>query len=266
MELAGAKKLVRSLIVFAPRLQGARFRAEARFVRAFRRPYRPEFAGLRALSLENPLVLDIGCNRGISIETILAMRPDARVIGFEANSLLAADTRRWFAAESRVEIHPFGLGSLANSIEIHVPRYRNYRFDGLGSFDRSMAERLIANDCLYWFDPQHLHTETIESAIKRLDDLKLRPDVMKLYVQGYEEQVLEGATETISSSEPVILAPSGRPDLGAKLLAKGYGRFQWSNGCFVPDGDGDFYVDYYMTPSRLKGLGPGLLAKSRPPP
>ena len=134
IEVIRAKKLLRSLLVFAPRLQDTRFRAEARFIRAFRRPFRPEFAGLRALALQDPLVLDIGCNRGISIETILAMRPDARVIGFEANAFLAADTKRWFAAEPRVEIRPVGLGNRASSIDIHVPRFRNYRFDG---WDRS---------------------------------------------------------------------------------------------------------------------------------
>ena len=156
-------------------------------------------------------------------------------IGFEANSFLAADTKRWFAAEPRVEILPIGLGNRAGSIEIHVPRYRNYRFDGLGSLDRSLAERVLVNDYVYWFDPRHLRIETIEQRDQRLDDLKLSPAVIKLYVQGYEEQVLEGAAETIRSHEPVILAPSGRPEIDAKLRSKGYKRFQWSNGSFVPE-------------------------------
>jgi FkbM family methyltransferase len=213
------------------------------------------------LPLHDPLVLDIGCNRGISIETILAMRPDARVIGFEANALLAADTKRWFAAEPRVEIRPVGLGNRASSIEIHVPRYRKYRFDGLGSFDRSLAERVIVNDYVYWFDPRHLRIESVNSAIERLDDLKLSPAVIKLYVQGYEEQVLDGAAETIRSNEPVILAPSGRAEIDAKLRSKGYKRFQWSNGKFVPESDSGYCV-YYMTPSRYQKLGPGLVANS----
>lgn len=257
----GAKKLVRSLLVFAPRLQDTRFRAEARFIRAFRRPYQPEFEGLRALPFHDPLVLDIGCNRGISIETILAMRPDARVIGFEANASLAADTKRWFAADPRVEILPIGLGNRAGSIDIHVPRYRNYRFDGLSSLDRSLATIVLVNDYVYWFDPRHLRVETMSSAISRLDDLKLSPAVIKLYVQGYEEQVLDGATETIRSHEPVILAPSGRAEIDAKLRSKGYKRFQWLNGNFVPEIDGGYCV-YYMTASRYEKLGPGLVANS----
>lgn len=255
--MTGAKKLLRSLLVFAPRLQDARFRAEARFIRAFRRPYQPEFAGLRALLVHDPLVLDIGCNRGISIETILAMRPDARVIGFEANALLAADTKKWFAGEPRVEIRPVGLGDRAGSMDIYVPRYRNYRFDGLGSFDRSLAEKVLVNDYVYGFDPRRMQIETVRSAIERLDDLKLSPAVIKLYVQGYEEQVLDGAAETIRSNEPVILAASGRPEIDAKLRSKGYKRFQWSKGRFVPEIDGGYCV-YYMTAARYQGLDPAL--------
>jgi len=256
-----AKKLLRSLLVFAPRLQDTRFQVEARFIRVFRRPYQPEFAGLRALALQDPLVLDIGCNRGISIETILAMRPDARVIGFEANSLLAADTKRWFAGEPRVEIRPVGLGNRAGSIDIHVPRYRHYRFDGLGSFERSLAEKVLVNDYVYWFDPRHVRIETVTSAIERLDDLRLSPAVIKLYVQGYEEQVLEGAAETIRANEPVILTASGRPEIDARLRSEGYKRFQWLNGAFVPEIDSGYCV-YYMTASRYEALGSGLLAKS----
>jgi FkbM family methyltransferase len=253
--MINAKKLMRSLIVFTPGLQGARFRAEARLVRTLRRPYQPEFAGLRALQLQNPLVLDIGCNRGISLQTILAMRPDARVIGFEANAMLAAETKRWFAADPRVEILPFGLGSHSRSIDIHVPRYRNYRFDGFGSFDRAGAERGVVKDWLYWFDPRHVHIETCTALIKRLDDLKLDPVVMKIYVQGYELEVLEGAAETIRKNEPVILVPSGNSGIDAALRSKGYKRFQWSKGGFLPEADGGLVV-YYMTAARSKGLVP----------
>jgi len=248
-----AKRLMRSLIVFAPRLQGLRFRAEARFIRALRRPYRPEFAGLRALPLQSPLVLDIGCNRGISVETILAMRPDARVTGFEANAMLAADTKRWFAADRRVEILPFGLGSLASAIDIHVPRYRHYRFDGLGSVDASVAERMVTDGWLYGSDPRHLHLETVKAMIHRLDDFNLSPAVIKVYVQGYEREVLEGAAETIRRNQPVILAPSAHSNIEPHLASAGYRRFQWSKRGFISGAEGNLY-DYYMTGARYNDL------------
>jgi FkbM family methyltransferase len=247
------KKLLRSLIVFAPRLQGARFRAEARVVRILRRPYQPEFEGLRALALREPLVLDIGCNRGISIQSILAVRPDARVIGFEANAALAAETKRWFAPDRRVEVRPSGLGSRPGSIQIYVPRYRNYTFDGFGSFEPSGAERHVSDGWLYGFDPRHLHVDTVTVTIERLDDLNLAPAIIKLYVQGYELEVLEGAAGTLARHEPVILAPSGNLDVDTVLRSKGYRRFQWSEGRFEPEADFGLYV-YYMTPARFAAL------------
>jgi FkbM family methyltransferase len=247
------KKLLRSALVHAPGLQAARFKAEARWVRMSRRPYQPEFAGLRVLPLTQPLVLDIGCYRGISIETILAMRPDARVIGFDVNSALAAETRRWFAADPRVEIRSMGLGSRASEIDIHVAHYRGYRFDGLASFDPTWGEKLVAKGLLYGFDPRHLRTERFPASIQRLDDLKLAPAVLKVYVEGFEQAVLEGGAETIRAHQPVILAPSNDPGVDAWLRAQGYRRFSWIDGKFVAEADVGLYV-YYLGPKTLAGL------------
>ena len=254
-----AKKLLRSALVFAPRLQGARFRSEARIVRALRRPYQPEFAGLRALPIKNPCILDVGCNWGISMQSILAVRPDARIIGFEANAALAAATARWFASEQRIDIRPFGLGSHARSIVLHVPRYRDYRFYGLGSMDRSYAQRSVDEGLVYGFDAKHLHLDECVSAIQRLDDLKLSPSVIKIYVQGHEDEVLAGGLNTIAANEPVILAPSRQAAVDARLRSAGYKRFAWARNVFIPEAEGGLYV-YYMTPSRYDNLAPGLVA------
>ncbi|HEX2542786.1 MAG TPA: FkbM family methyltransferase [Caldimonas sp.] len=256
------KKLMRSALVFAPGLQGARFRAEARIVRALRRPYRPEFKGLRALPFKDPLVLDIGCNRGISVQSILAVRPDARVIGFEANAALAADTTRWFASDRRVEIRPFGLGSHAHSIVMHVPRYRGYRFDGLGSLDRSYAERSVGSGWVYGFDRKHLHLDESVASIRRLDDLGLRPALIKIYVQGHEDDALAGGAETIAAHEPVILAPSRHAAVDARLRSAGYKRFVWAGNAFVPEADDGLYV-YYMTAATYDKLAQGLVVGRR---
>jgi FkbM family methyltransferase len=248
--MLNANKLLRSLIVFAPALQDARFRAEARMVRTLRRPYQPEFAGLRALALDSPLILDIGCSRGISMQTILAMRPDARIIGFEANAALAEKTKRWFAADPRVEILPFGLGSETSSIDLYLPRYRNYQFDGFGSAHRWAVEWMMNSNWLYWFDPRHVRIETVTAPIRRLDDLNLNPTVMKLYILKSELDILKGAAETIRRNEPIIMAP-GDVEIDAALDSNGYKRYQWLKSGFVPDTGSNMY-SYYMTPARYR--------------
>lgn len=247
------KKLLRSLLVYAPWVQDLRFRAEARVLRAIDRPFRAEFAGLRALPMQAPLVLDIGCNRGISMSTILSMKPDARVIGFEANPDLAAATARLFADDPRVEVLPVGLGERALEHTLHVPVYRGYRFDGLGSFDAGHAGALFDGRLLYWFDAHRLVFEKKPVSVRPLDDFALAPQVVKLYVQGHERAVLEGARETLAQSEPVVIAPAQHPEVDALLRGHGYARYQWHRDRFVAEAD-DRYVVWYMTRSRAREL------------
>ncbi len=246
-----AKKVLRSMLVYAPKVQDFRFHAEAKVLAALRRPFRPEYAGLRMLADASPLVLDIGCNRGISIATILSMKPDARVVGFEANPDVAASTRAQFAADRRVEIVAVGLDDHAAERTLHVPVYRGYRFDGLGSFDEAWARALFDGRLLYWFDERRLVVEAKPVSVRPLDAFDFEPTVVKLYVQNHELAVLRGAARTIARSEPIVLAPSRHGDIDALLRSHGYGRWQWQDGRFVAEADGG-YVVYYMTPRRAR--------------
>ena len=49
-----------------------------------------------------------------------------------------------------------------------------------------------------------------ESTIKKLDDYNLRPDIIKIDVQGLEEDVLRGSLETIKKYLPSLMIESNR--------------------------------------------------------
>ncbi len=248
------KKVLRSLLVHAPWVQDLRFRTEARVLAVLRRPYRAEFAGLRTIEARDPLVLDIGCNRGIAISTILSMKPGARVMGFEANPDVAAATKAQFAHDARVQIVSTGLGDAPSEMTLHVPVYRGYRFDGLGSMDAHAARALFDDRLLYGFDRARLVVEQKRVTVRPLDEYGLEPEVIKLYVQGHEPAVLEGASETLKRSEPIVLAPSQTPSIDAMLRTRGYARYQWVKDRFVAEADFG-YVVYYMTPARAREIG-----------
>ena len=242
------------MLVYAPWVQDLRFKAEARVLAALRRPFRAEFAGLRALPMDDPLVIDIGCNRGIAIATIRSMKPHARILGFEANPDLAAATKAQFIDDTRVEVQPIGMGDKPAELTLHVPVYRGYRFDGFGSMDPVAARALFNEHLLYGFDPRRLVVEQKKVVVRRLDDYRLDPAVIKIYVQGHEAAVLEGASATLARSEPIVILPSRTPHLDAMLRARGFGRYQWSKDRFVAEADFG-YVVYYMTPARARAVG-----------
>jgi FkbM family methyltransferase len=248
------KKLLRSMLVFAPWIQDLRFATESRLLRATRRPFRAEFAGLRALRLSDPVVLDVGLNRGIAAETIRTMMPTAWIVGFEANPDLAEATAARLRSDRRIDVRAVALGSSAATGTLYIPVYRGYRFDGYASFDRAFATKLFDRHMLYGFDPAHLVVKSREVPLRSLDDEGLEPDVVKLYVQGHERPVLEGAAKTLAAHEPIVLAPSRNAEVDTFLREAGYGRYQWVRDRFVAEDDSG-YVVYYATPARARATG-----------
>ena len=83
-------------------------------------------------------VLDLGANRGQSIESMLVLGvPGLRITAFEPQSSLADRLRRRYP--SGVTMHNVGVGDEEGEMILITPSYRGYRFDGLASTDRELA-------------------------------------------------------------------------------------------------------------------------------
>ncbi len=57
--------------------------------RAQKRPFEADFYVLEKLNVGEGLCLDVGGNRGQSIDAIRLMQPDCKIVSFEPSSLLA---------------------------------------------------------------------------------------------------------------------------------------------------------------------------------
>jgi len=229
------RKLLRSLQVFVPFLQDARFGLARRRQRASRRLIEPEFAALGLFDWgDEPLFLDIGANRGLATEAIRRLVPQARIAAFEPNPLLYRQLERIFADGAPVTCHNIALGDVSRDTTLWVPVYRNWIFDGLGSLDRREAYEWLNADRLYFFDERHLQLREYPCRIRPLDTLELAPAFVKIDVQGHEMQVLHGGEETLRRAEPLLMIESPRHDaetiflqgLGYTICAFEEGRLQ----------------------------------------
>ena len=200
------RKLLRSLQVFVPFLQDARFQFERHRQRASRRLLEPDFAALGLFSWDlEPLFLDIGANRGLATEAMRLVVSEARVVAFEPNPVLFRQLKRLFTDVDAVTCYPLGLGETALDTTLWVPVYRNWVFDGLGSLDPDEAYGWLKEDRLYFFDERHLRLNEHPCSIRRLDDLDLSPAFIKIDVQGHELDVLRGAEKTLTCCRPLLM-------------------------------------------------------------
>jgi hypothetical protein len=133
---------------------------------------------------------------------------------------------------------------------LYVPIYRGYVYDGLASLDRAEAHWLNA-DRVYRFRPDQLTLEEHCVEVRTLDAFELRPDIIKIDVQGTERAVVEGGVRTLEQSLPVLLIEAPTPELVSLLRDFGYMHYAFCRGTLVPETLGDPNT-FFITPDRLE--------------
>jgi FkbM family methyltransferase len=250
-----ARKLLRSMQVFFPFLQESRFRLQHLLHRLSGAPVEADFAALRLLPWEpGALFLDVGANRGQSIDAMRMLVPQARVMAFEPNARLCARLARLYRADRRVECVNSALGDAAGESVLWVPIYRGWAFDGLASLDRAKAAGWLSPERLYLFRPAWLHVEQMRCKVQRLDDLDLAPAFIKLDVQGFELQVLIGGEATLRRHRPVLMIESPGADEEMPFLERlGYRPYGFDGKRLTPGRGGEVNC-FFLTADRAASL------------
>ena len=203
------KKLLRSIQTYFPFLHDIRFKIEFTWLRIMRKPHEYDFWALKKFNLsENDVLIDIGTNRGESLLSMdIMMGNTNRIIGFEPNPHVYERAIKSIGFKRHIEVHNVGLANRSGNLELNIPFYRGWMFDGLSSFDYSSAHDWLENR-LWGYSERNLHMKQLTCNVKRLDDYSLKPYFIKIDVQGLEFEVLKGAEKTIGRYKPILLIES----------------------------------------------------------
>jgi len=142
------------------------------------------------------VVYDIGANVGTFSVLAKSVIPGAAIHAFEPLPEHIAEFHNRFASATDVSLHPVALGPENGPALLHVTD-----FSDASSLLPSTEANLL----------QHGVKEAAQLLLQmhRLDDFGQehqlpRPDLLKLDVQGYELEVLRGATESLKTTKAVI--------------------------------------------------------------
>ncbi len=153
-----------------------------------RRHGEPELRLLPFLVDRSRGAVDAGANKGVYTEALARLVP--RVYAFEPNPKMFALLKRGRAAN--VEAFEIALSNAGPSAVLRVPRQRTGRYSNQGA---TLAATKL--------DKPHLEL-SVQAA--RLDGLGLGPvGFIKIDVEGFEQEVLEGAAGLIARDRPVLL-------------------------------------------------------------
>lgn len=228
------RKLFRTLQVNVPLLQDFRFALQRAFRKFSNTVNEPDFDALRLLPwLNNSTVVDIGANRGDTIQSIKMRTSSANVLAFEPNPLIYSRLRRLFKHDPAVKLFNFGLGAREEILPLNVPIYKNFVFDGLASFVPEAALKWL-EERIYFYDEKYLKLRRIECCITTLDKFEIQPSFIKIDVQGFEHQVLTGARETLSTSRPIVLVETPDWDTRSLMRRDGFSPYRYATGKLLP--------------------------------
>jgi FkbM family methyltransferase len=197
------------------------------------RPHEPDFAAFRRFPHRTGLFLDIGANSGESVLSFRLFNPTAPILSIEPNRYHEPDLKflkRWVR---NFDYLLCAAGDRSGSATLYVPIYRDLPLSGEASFYREQALDS------YWVREQAGGDEAsavrlmeVPVEVKPLDDLALRPDFIKIDVQGFEAKVVAGLRKTIAESQPVLLVERSGCDgaLHAELAELGYAAFVYGPG------------------------------------
>lgn len=225
------KRQLRNLQTFMPWARPVKFGFYNLVTKNFGMKIDPDFYILKHLPHVRR-VLDIGGNWGQSVFAIKYLRPEASIHTFEPNPVLANRLKKVFSGREDVTVHNVALSSEGGHVDLYIPVYRNFVYDGLASLDANEASCWLNPQTLANFDPAKLSLRSYNVPVARLDALGLDADFVKIDVQGHELQVLNGAAG-ILSSETVILLESASQEIIDFLSTFSLMPFAFKNGRLV---------------------------------
>ena len=140
--------------------------------------------------------IDIGANNGLY--TLMLANAANRIIAFEANPDLAGSLRS--VSPANVQIENCAVSDAPGSLNLKIPRIAGVQNTGMATVSRSNT-----------FDTQSVESiDEISVQAITLDDYVRNKKVhdvtfIKIDVEGFEKEVLDGAMLTIKTEQPILL-------------------------------------------------------------
>lgn len=171
--------------------------------------------GVSALPIGS--ILDIGANEGQFAKRMRSRFPNAQIYAFEPLPDPAQRLRQWANTQrGAVQVFEVALGDRAQAVALQQHLYF--------SASSSLLATTAHGEALYPIMGRQqiisVNQITLDEAIAQLPH-PLRPDVLiKLDVQGYEDRVLRGASQTLRAAKACIV------EISLDRLYEGQASFQ----------------------------------------
>jgi len=203
-------------------------RALARY--AAHKPHDPDFAAFAQLPGKG-LFLDVGASIGQSAFSFRLFNRTAPILSLEPLPSHRDDLRFVRRAIRKHDFMIVGAAAESRQATLYVPMLDSFELPAESSLDRDAANSTLERLEAAGASRRRRHVKEVAVQLRRLDELELEPDFVKIDVEGAEMEVLDGLRETIASHRPVLMIErSARTDEVAELMGgEGFAPFVYDH-------------------------------------
>ncbi|MBI4310010.1 MAG: FkbM family methyltransferase, partial [Candidatus Omnitrophica bacterium] len=164
------------------------------------------------------LFLDIGANDGISAIGFRHVHSDYRILSLEPNLCHERALRKLKRRLKRFEYMLLGAGRVRAQMTLYIPIYNGVPIYTAASLREDFVRRTMEEQHLPGHKGKSIVIVEYRVDIVPLDELNLKPDIIKIDTEGFDYEVLLGLVKTIESCRPPIMIEYN-PDLMDQLEA-----------------------------------------------
>lgn len=181
----------------------------------------------------NGSILDLGANAAIFANSLFQVNSSMRVHSWEPNKKM-----RPYLAATKL-LHPLrfsyrllAAGVEAEYIDLHIPVTPDSDMSPSGSLDPHEFEKDYVQERLLQESGQHQGYQFIQQRVKvvPVDDYQLNPVAIKIDVEGFELQALQGLRITLERCHPLLMIENNNADRWFGLLKElGYELYSYDH-------------------------------------
>ncbi len=149
------------------------------------------------------LFLDIGANDGISAIGFHHIHSDYRIISLEPNRSHEASLRRLLRKLKGFNYHILGAGATHEKLKLYVPFFHGVPIYTAASTSLEFVKTSMANQFKHAASSIAYQENIVD--IVPVDELGLKPDIIKIDTEGHDLAVLKGMMKTIEQYRPVVM-------------------------------------------------------------
>ncbi len=164
------------------------------------------------------LFLDVGANDGISAIGFRHVHSDYRILSLEPNLCHERSLRKVKRRLKNFDFMLLGAGSIRSQMTLYIPIYNGVPIYTAASLRRDFVQRTMDEEHLPDHEDKSIVIVEFRVDIVPLDELNLKPDMVKIDTEGFDYEVLQGMKKTIERFRPPILIEY-RPDLIEQMEA-----------------------------------------------